>query len=262
MDVIALGVLGITAGVLVLIGTMASSLRQARSTPQVMPPAVVQAVLALRDHKATPDQLRKAAVMASKAGALKLGALLQEEAAVASSAQEFAKLQPQPVSAPPRKSPLPGVSDFDWQQFVKRSSIATPSTVSPNYRLGMYELTARELSDIRWMTDAYKGPYQGRVVWLGTWADGKTLERFLASTDLQYDALVALTKFHARAIEARHGEVLSKREIEGQPATLSGLLAVARKAGLGGLKSWLENEKEREEFPETTARFTRFNGLF
>jgi hypothetical protein len=135
-------------------------------------------------------------------------------------------------------------------------------SVSPSYRLGTFALSARELADAGAMLSAYKGEHGGRKgVWLGEWEEGQGQDTFLASAERQYDALIKLTQIQARAIVARHGAVLGTM-IDGQVVTLSGLLAVARKAGLGGLRQWVTSEEDRAAFPESGALFARFNGLF
>jgi hypothetical protein len=79
--------------------------------------------------------------------------------------------------------------------------------------------------------------------------------------DAEYDALVKVVAGLRGGVEAHCASVLGT-EIEGQTATLSGLLAVARCAGLGGLATWVTDAKERVKFSFTTQAYRRCNGLF
>ena len=68
-------------------------------------------------------------------------------------------------------------------------------------------------------------------------------------------------KLHATVIGKKHAAVIGQK-IEDQDATLSGLLAVAKKAGLGGLASWVKSAKERSTFKDTTESYQQLNGIF
>ena len=159
-------------------------------------------------------------------------------------------------------SPLPGVTDFAWTEYVRKTRAAGLGHVSRGGRLGLYQLDARELEDVGLMTDVHKVRLEdGRSVWTGGFRPGASLRGFLESPDLQYRALAALTLRHAGAIAAALRDVVGQ-EFEGQPATLSGLLAVARKARLTGLRKWVEDASDRDAHSETTARYRLLNGIF
>jgi hypothetical protein len=227
---------------------------------QPVPVDVLRAVLAVRQHQATAAELRDAAVKAARHGHASLAVALRDEAAVLAAAEAFADaagvtLQ---ITYP---SPLRDVDTASWTTYVQRSRVARPSAVAPDGRLGCYALTARELADAGWMLDARKALRDGRLGWTGTWADGRSEAAFLADPAEQYEALTALAKLHGRVL-VRHHEDLIGQEIEGQPATLSGLLGVCRRAGLGGLRGWAADAAQRKKFPETTAAYARLNGIF
>jgi hypothetical protein len=159
-------------------------------------------------------------------------------------------------------SPLADVDDADWTCYVRRAQVARPDSISPSYRLGAFALTARELTDAGFMSSASKGEYQGRHgVWLGEWAEGRSLEKFLGAPAQQYEAFVELTRKQAQHI-IEHFPAALGTEYMGLCATLSGLLAVARKGGRSGLRQWLTSEENRATFPESGALYARFNGLF
>jgi len=235
-----------------------------------VPQAVVDVVLALRDGKATAEMLRDAATQAEACGATgtaKLAATLRRQAAALehatqAAASALALEAPEPETYVSPLASVADIDDNDWTCYVRRSRIARLGSISPSYRLGTFALSARELADAGVMTAAFKGEREGRKgVWLGEWAPGRSEAAFLADAAQQYDAFVRLTQLQARAILSRCAAVLGT-SIMGQEVTLSGLLAVARKAGLGGLRQWMTSEEDRAAFPESGALFNRFNGLF
>jgi len=228
---------------------------------QPLPPDVAQAVAHLREKMATAAEVGLAADLADKAGHVKLGAALRSEAGVLEVAEKFAEEMHKQQAPVVFQSPLDGVTDEAWTKFVKRSRSARPSTVSAKYQLGMFAMTARDLADAGFMTTAQKQDEDGHSVWMGEWAPGKSLDEFIASPQQQYDAFMALTKLHATVIGKQKVSIIGE-EIEGQKATLSGLLAVAKKAGLGGLASWVKSAKERSTFKDTTERYQQLNGIF
>jgi hypothetical protein len=225
-----------------------------------VPVDVLRAVLAVRQHQATAAELRSAAINAIRAGHASLAAALRDEAAVLAAGEAFAEASGITIEAA-YPSPLTGVADVPWTVYVRRARVARPSGISPDNRYGCYALSARELADAGWMLDAHKEPCGGRLCWTGTWGEGRSEEAFLADPSEQYEALAALSRLHARLVTARHPDLLGTK-IEGQAATLSGLLAVARRAGLGGLRGWATDAAQRKRFPETTAAYARLNGIF
>ena len=232
-----------------------------------VPQAVIDAVLALRAGKATAAMLRDAAAQTEACGAegaAKLAATLRRQAValehVAHVAADALALEaPEPETY---ASPLADIDDAEWTCYVRRARVARVDSISPSYRLGAFAMSARDLADAGVMTSAYKGVHEGRKgVWLGEWAEGRSVDAFLGSAQQQYEALVELTKLQARYILEHHATALDA-EFDGQKATLSGLLAVMRKGGRSGLRQWVTSEEDRAAFPESGALFARFNGLF
>jgi len=228
-----------------------------------IPNEVIIAVAHLRAHHATAEEIKSAADHAEKSNHARLALALRNEAAVLAAAEKFSAELGKDVPAEPMKfvSPLSSVSDEAWTKYVKQSRTHRRDAVSDNFRLGTYQLSARDLADAGFMVSAKKVDEDGRSVWVGEWVPGKSLEDFLASTEQQYEAFVALSKMHAEAIAKRHADVIGSTT-ESQGVTLSGLMAVARKAGLGGLASWLKSAKERSTFRATTERYEKLNGIF
>ena len=264
-------VVAIVGGAALVIGVVASWWER-QGSAQALPAAhiggvpvvVLQAVANMAHRRATPVELRAAAVGALQSGHRQLAAAFQHEANVLDGiAQVTTAASTGALSECLRyQSPLSAASDDQWTTYVRRSRVARPTAVTPDNRMGAYGLTARELSDIGWMDEAHKSVgVDGKLAWRGTWADGKSLALFLRLPAQQYDALEELSKLHAAAIVARHPQAVGM-DFDARTATLSGLMGVARRAGMGGLRKWVSDAKNRAAFPETTASFARLNGIF
>lgn len=249
---------GVAAALATWLGLRPANAGRTPAAP--VPPEVERVVRAVREHKASADDLRAAARQAARAGHADLAAAMHGEAVVLAAAEELAGAEIVELAAA-YPSPLRGVTDAAWTVYVRRSRSARPSAVTADGRHGCYGLTARELADVGQMTEARKAMDGGRARWAGVWAPGRSEAAFLADPDAQYDALAALTRLHTRAIGQRHVDLLGQ-VIEGRAATLSGLLGVARRAGLGGLRGWACDAAQRARFAETTAAYARLNGLF
>lgn len=153
--------------------------------------------------------------------------------------------------------PINGVVHTDWLRFVK-VFLNIDNRVSENFRYGCFEMTVRRLCDLRLMNDPTTVQKNGRLVWVATWVDPWNLKRFLDDPDKQYEIFSrSMSEYAALDLDTQLGV-----KVEGTEATLSGLLAVAHRAGLPGLASWLSNAAERREFSNTTDYFTRANGIF
>jgi hypothetical protein len=129
------------------------------------------------------------------------------------------------------RSPVDGVTDTQWSAWVEANELLEPRAEwTP-----VYGLRERELDDAG-------------------------LDVPMSESE-EYEALVSVTRSLRRAVEGRFAGVVGT-EIEGQTATLSGLLAVARCAGLGGLATWLNDVAERAKFGRTTQAYKRATGIF
>jgi hypothetical protein len=82
----------------------------------------------------------------------------------------------------------------------------------------------------------------------------------LADPLIQYRIFVASMRRYRSQVLAEHRSAIGT-EIEGKPATLSGLLAVAHHAG-PALASWLTSAEDRRRFAKTTAAYGRTTGVF
>lgn len=159
------------------------------------------------------------------------------------------------------KAPLPSIKPEKWTTFA--NCMKGPNVITPAFAMGLFGFSARRLVDLKVMKNPRQGDYKGRKVWTGDWVPPMTINKFMADQAFQYKVFLASMKNYIVRIgadpkvKATIGTV-----IDGKRVTLSGLLAVAHKAGFAGLKSWLANPKDRKKFVATTAAFNKCNGLF
>lgn len=153
-------------------------------------------------------------------------------------------------------SPLYGVDNKAWREYVRKSVSAKTNFISKGYNLGMFLFGMRTLEDFGYAKDVEKQP---NGIWTGIWVPPNTLEGFLSNPKLQYEVFVKLSTNHYNVILKRHSDYKNKT-IEFQTPTLSGLLGVAKQAGLSGLSKWLSDIDTRK--PATTKAFLKFNGIF
>lgn len=142
-------------------------------------------------------------------------------------------------------SPLPGVPDDAWRQFVALLERESP-TFSSSRHVGQYR------------------QHRDRLAELGI--DPQSIHGSAAAQRAALDADLADAYHHAA-----EGGLLSehlRRSIavpghEGStPISLSGLLGVIQCAGLEGAVGWLERASDRKRYPHTTQAFLRTNGAF
>ena len=142
-------------------------------------------------------------------------------------------------------SPLPGVSDEAWRQFVMRLSRESPQFESSRH-VGQYRQRRERLADL--------GIDPGAI------RDNAPAQREALDRDL-VDA-------HRHAAD---GGILSEHlnravavpGLDGMAViTLSGVLGVIQCAGLDGAVGWLERMNDRKKYPHTTRAFLATNGVF
>jgi hypothetical protein len=158
-------------------------------------------------------------------------------------------------------SPFPSVPTAAWTKFVHLLRGKNPAEITAAYHLGLFAFGMPRLVDLGLASNPHQIQRNGRKVWDADWTPPASLEQFLASPSFQYHTFV-------KAMTADLHEILAKlptavgTEIDGQPATPSGLLAVVKQAGLKGLETWIADEATRKKFPTTTAQFHKLNGIF
>jgi len=156
-------------------------------------------------------------------------------------------------------SPLPEASARAWTRFVELIAGNNAfSSVSSRGDLGLFQFSLRRLADLGFVTNPRK---DGSGRWTADWIAPYSQAQFLSDGKLQYQTFVRATLADREAILARHNDAIG-RVLAHKVATLSGLLAAARQAGLRGLAAWLASGADRVKFPQTTTAYLRANGLY
>jgi len=238
---------GIIIGLAFLMAALAATKARASSSE----PASASSSLDKITRSGDPSKMLAAAQAASKAGNGQLATQLSVKAADAN------------VMAPGAvfPSPFPSVTAPAWTKFVKLLKGSDPREITAAYHLGLFAFGMPRLADLGLASNPKKVQKNGRQVWDADWTAPASLESFLASPSFQYHTFV-------KACIADLHEILAKMphavgvEIDGQPATPSGLLAVTKQAGLKGLESWIASEDVRKTHANTTAAFKKLNGIF
>lgn len=242
--------------------TAAKMLPPGSGNPPATPPAVAKAkgitppVIAGLDFT-NPDGLMDAAKQAQAAG------YAETAKALASRAQDLGDVVAAVTKGGdvPIKSALPGVTDGQWSAFVALFRGRNPAEVSSANQLGLFNIGFLRLRDLGLATNVFQREVKGTRVWDGKFIAPMTLDRFLGSPALQYTVFQKDMQERVAHIRAHHAGVIGKT-IEGQPATLSGLLAAIKLAGTKGFDGWAASPSERKKFANTTAAYRTANGVF
>lgn len=137
-----------------------------------------------------------------------------------------------------RNSPFDGVPNDAWDRFVASLETQKEDYKGPKH-VGRYHHSRERLAQLK----------------IDDVSDGEK----------QYQALVS------DLVDAREKSQALIREFEFQPitletgeqvATLSGILAVIKSAGMEHARSWFVNPDDRKKFPKTTEMFSKANGAF
>ena len=150
--------------------------------------------------------------------------------AVASKVYDAVKPTPRRAPAPP--SPIPGISAAAYGDWQRANITSDAERQAHADRSPLYGLRAREYADVG-----------------------------LADGSDEHEAFQRVSRQLAARILRAHAATVGE-PLEGAPASLSGLMAAARAAGLGGLKSWCASAEERARFSDTTTAYNRANGIF
>jgi len=220
-----------------------------KDTTQGALPSFVRQIIVNRN--ASKDDLARAALEAKNAGYPQL-------------AQALAKRITEGKSL--ITSPWKDVSDGAWTRFARViSNGKKPDDIKTKGFYGMFDLGVRRLVDLGVMRDPVcstaTDPKTGAAIriWRGQWVMPQ--EKFLADPKLQYDLFCKSMELYRNIIAEKYKQVLGL-DINGQKATLSGLLALAHSCGAEGMYKWLTNPEMRERFTWVTNAYNRANGIF
>lgn len=215
-----------------------------------------------------------AAELGDRSRAMQLSALLATLQRAAKKKRKLAataKAAPKPKAPPPPlvSSPLDQISATAWREYARRMGTSKVGSVSPAYRLGVFQFSLPALEDLGYVTDVKRGTnaaigdYDGkRQVYTATWKPPLTVQKFLADPALQVEAFNRMARSHWNLIREKHVLELGKK-ILGKEASVSGLMAVAAMAGPQGLARFLaQSDAERKKFPATEKKYLETTGLF
>jgi len=160
-------------------------------------------------------------------------------------------------------SPWGNVPDLGWTRFVVGMRGKDPKVITPGYTLGLFNFGMRRLVDLNLASNPHQGEYKGKKVWLADWAPPLQPgpDKFLSDADAQYKAFIKSNQLYATQIKKEIPEAIGAT-LDGKPVTLSGLLAVAHRAGWAGLRKWLSDPATRAEHKQSTEIFNKLNGAF
>ena len=211
----------------------------------------------LRMKNPTPKQLRAGAVYALGIGYVQASKVLRERADFVENVRKVVGLLdthlPGEVLAP-----WDDILDEAWRKYLRASRLTEADRDGRDWLIGVFGLSPRLLEKLGIMRDVKRVGDR----WTGVWNGILPAEWFLKSLSAQVQAFTALSKMQREECQNLLATNVGKT-IEGQKATLSGLLAVALRAnGKSGLESWLNSEADRRKFKRTTATYQRMNGIF
>lgn len=194
----------------------------------------------------TKTELEVASEAATSAGFTMLGEELSKKA------DEAPETIGKKVGLP---SPIQGVSDDAWTGFVRKMKVGNPEDIDDKGNVGMFGMTVRRLTDL----GIFKDPKKVGGVWNANWQVPK--QQLLSSPNLQYKLFEKSMLGHVGFIKNKLDKGIGI-QIQGKKSTLSGLLAVAHRAGAEGMKNWVSSPEQQAKFPGTTALYLSMNGIF
>ena len=242
---------GLLFGLLAVLTKKAAAREDGSPATAAAPPDMKKAVSAVVETN-NPAKILQAAQLAKQDGQHELAAGLVKEAK--NKAVTHGTLYP---------SPWPDVPAAAWSGFVRGMKGKDSKAITPGYTLGLFNFGMRRLVDLGLASNPHKGDYKGKTVWLADWVPALSPgpDKFLDDAHAQYQALGKSMKLYGDQIKKEIPEVIGS-VLDGKPVTMSGLLAVAHRAGWQGLKDWLGDASVRAAHKQSTDAFNKLNGLF
>lgn len=148
-----------------------------------------------------------------------------------------------------------------WTRYVQSVKTGGLSTITPNFNLGVFGLNMRTLEDFGYARNVKKVNVAGRQVWKGDFVGvADSLEKFLADGTVQYEVFLKMSNRHYNYIKKKYEAILydDTKALEGAAPTYSGLMAVAKFAGLSGMDKWITGDRKAA----TTAAYKKSNNIF
>lgn len=163
-------------------------------------------------------------------------------------------------------SPLPteefeapsGITRKQWLEFVKGAAAFKSDHVEGS-RLGIFGLTIRRLSDLGIMENPKVKFVDNIRQWDATWIKPYSFRYWASRPMQQYEVFCESCKRYLdnQTIRNRIGTAIDSITL-----SLSGVLMGLHRAGCAGFKHWLDSDKVREQFPDTTIMIQKLNGIF
>ncbi len=170
---------------------------------------------------------------------------------------------PHPQSSAARiKSPLPGVTDSQWQGLVLAlADTDNPADIDAYGRIGPWRLHSNQLEPLGLTKNSRQIKVAGKSQWTSDWISPMTKARFATDRQAQYDALVKLMRDIIDPT-VKIDPTKPTATIEGKKLSRSGMLSLILRAGPKGAIEWLQSPQQRKDFAYTTKIWRRANGIF
>lgn len=148
------------------------------------------------------------------------------------------------------KSPLRGVSDQQWERFVKVLDVQPIRDISESGGFGSYDMRPRRLKELGYVDNLRRvRTSSSRQIYDCDFIKPWTRERFLSDPLAQLKALARSMESYQRELEL--GEIARP-----EGASLAGTLVILHRGGRGALRAW------PQLFDDTRALYEAARGAF